>query len=311
MLLVGTASNMVTGQGMSYGGCTNGGPSLDTKIQLCSSQYFSAVVDVTVTIDQTSTMVNFSVETYKKRRKPVSGDIFDGTSMEDAFFSAGWPGKFGRNDVMLFNDGEEPWYGGPLAAIAVGPNYNTSADKLYNSTSLTFDANGLFQQYFGEVLREIWKQDAIEDDAVYSGISDGVTTTSRSRIVSNKSVGITLATLLLLSALLVLHVALMTRLSLRPLGLKEDPSKIEAAAALLLDDTAWKERLYDLDQMPQKYISSRLDGYVLRMTSGKLELLSQGENVRDSMCEPIPMKWFPLTYAGSRSDITKRSATTW
>jgi hypothetical protein len=233
ILLIGTAFNMVSGQGMCHGGCSNEGPSLDTKIQLCSNQYFSAVVDVTVTIDQTSTMVNFSAETYKKCREPVSHDVFDATSMEDAFFRADWPKKIGHNDGSLFKNGEEPWYSGPLATIAAGPDYNLSVDKLHNSTSLTLDANGLFQQYFGEVLMETWKQDAF-GNAAYSSIDEGVTTTFRSRIVINKSVGIILATLLLLSALLVLHVALMTRLPLRPLGLSEDPIKIEAAAALLL-----------------------------------------------------------------------------
>jgi hypothetical protein len=283
MLLVGTAFNMVTGQGMCYGGCSNGGPSFETKIQLCSTQYSSGWIDVDVVINQTSTTVGFDVEDYKRRRTPISHDIYNSTTMENTFFNAGWPERFGRNDGPLFNNGEEPWYGGPLAAIAAGPNYNTSAGKLYNSTSLQSDATGLLQQFFGELLMEGWKQDASEKSG-HLGFGVAAVTTSRSRILGNKSIGIALGILLLVSTLLVLHVCYMTRLVRRPLGLYQDPGKIEAAAGLLLEDIYLRKKLQKVDRLPQKDISVRLEGCVLGMTRGKLEILRHGdENVRDGM----------------------------
>jgi hypothetical protein len=283
MLLVGTAFNMVTGQGMCHEGCSNGGPSFETNIQLCSTQQSSGWVDVNVVINQTSTTVGFDVEDYKRHRTPVSHDDYYSTTMENAFFGSDWSGRFGRNDGTLFNNGEEPWYGGPLAAIAAGPRYNTSAGQLYNSTTLRSDATGLLQQFLGEMLMEGWKQDASEDSGyLVSGVA--AITTSRPRILGDKSIGITLGTLLLFSTLLVLHVCHMTRLTRRPLGLSQDPGTIETAAALLLEDVHLRKMLDKVDRLPQEDISSRLERCVLGMTRGKLEILRHEiENVRDGM----------------------------
>lgn len=272
MLLVGTAFNMVTGQGRCHGGCSNGNPSFDTKIQLCSAQYFSGWVDVTVAINQTSTTVGFDAEDYKRCRELIPDDIYDSTVMEDAFFSSDWSKKFGRNDGTLLNNGEEPWYGGPLAAIAAGSSYNTSADKLYNSTSLLSDASGLLQQFFGEKLMEGWKQDASEVSG-YLNFGVAAVTTSRLRILANKSAEITLALLLLVSGILILYVSHKTRLTRRPLGLYQDPGKIEAAATLLLEDEQLREQFRNVDKLSQNDIASRLNGYVLGMARGKLQIL--------------------------------------
>lgn len=276
MLLVGTAFNMVTGQGMCHGGCSNGDPSFDTKIQLCSTRYYSGWIDVTVATNQTSTTVDFDTGDYRQRRELIDNNTYDSTLMENAFFNSDWSGKFGRNDGTLFNNGEEPWYGGPLSAISAGPSYNLSAGKLYNSTSLLSDATGLLQQFFGETLMEEWKQDASEQSD-YLAFGVAAITTSKSRILASKSIGISLGILLLISGILILYVSHQTRLMRRPLGLYQDPGKIEAAAALLLEDVQLRKQFRNVDRMPQNYIASRLDRYVLGMAGGKLKILRREE----------------------------------
>jgi hypothetical protein len=304
MLLIGTAFNMVTGQGMCHGGCSNGDPSFDAKVQLCSSKYFSSRVDVTVAINQTSTRIGFDTEQYKQRRELISDNTFDPTLMEDAFFGSGWSDRFGRNDGTLFNNGDEPWYGGPLAAIAAGPKYDTDVNRLYNSTSLLSDASGLLQQSFGEIVMERWKQDT-SDGPGYLGFGVAGIITSRSRVTSSKSVGITLGILLFLSWCLILRVSYTTRLARRPLGLYQDPGKIEAAAALLLEDNRLKERFCNTDRVPQEHISSGLDELVLGMINGRLAVLRQeDESVRDGMYR-LAFLSNTMTYASFRQDTTE------
>ncbi|CAD0087627.1 unnamed protein product [Aureobasidium vineae] len=268
MLLVGIAKNMVTGNchGYCYG---EDAPYFDTKIQLCSSQYFSGSADATVLINQTSTTVVFDVEDYKRKRKLMPDTEYNSSTMESAFFSSSWSDKFGRNDGILYNNGDEPWYGGPLSVISAGPKYDTDSHRIYNSTSLLRDAKNLLQQFLGEMLMDKWKQRANEDTAT----STAEVTTSKSRVVANKDVGITLAILLLLSGMAILHAFYTTRVAQRPLGLYQDPGKIEAVATLILGDSVLREQLSDTDVLSQECISLRLEGYVLSMIRGRLQIL--------------------------------------
>ena len=131
---------------------------------------------------------------------------------------------------------------------------------------------------------EGWKQGASAHPADFE-VDNAAVIVPRSRILVSKSSGITLGVLLLLSTMLILHVFYMTRLVRRPLGLYQDPGKIESAAALLLEDDHLKQRLLNVDRLPQKHLDSRLDGCVLGMTSGKLVILSREDrNLRDGMC---------------------------
>ncbi|KAI4726287.1 hypothetical protein E4T49_05920 [Aureobasidium sp. EXF-10728] len=264
---------MVTGNchGYCYG---EDAPYFDTKIQLCSSQYFSGSIDATVSINQTSTTVVFDIEDYKRKRKLMPATEYNSSLVESAFYSSSWSDKFGRNDGTLYNNGDEPWYGGPLAVISAGPKYDTDSQRVYNSTSLLTDAKNLLQQFLGEMLIDEWKQQANQDTAIFTA----EITTSRSRVVANKDVGITLAFLLLLSGVAILQVFYTTRVAQRPLGLYQDPGKIEAVAALLSGDSHLSEKLQSTDVLSQKCMESGLGGLVLNMTRGKLKILRRGDD---------------------------------
>ncbi|KAI4718179.1 hypothetical protein E4T48_05639 [Aureobasidium sp. EXF-10727] len=264
---------MVTGNchGYRYG---EDAPYFDTKIQLCSSQYFSGSTDATVSINQTSTTVVFDVEDYRRKRKLMPVTEYNSSLMESVFFSSSWSDKFGRNDGTLYNNGDEPWYGGPLAVISAGPKYDTDSQRIYNSTSLVTDAKSLLQQYLGEMLMDEWKQQANQDTATFTA----EVTTSRSRVVANKDVGTILAILLLLSGIAILHVFFTTRVAQRPLGLYQDPGKIEAVAALLSRDSHLLEHLRGTDVLFQKRMDLRLGKHVLSMDRGKLGILRRGDD---------------------------------
>ncbi|KAH0367724.1 hypothetical protein KCU65_g4438, partial [Aureobasidium melanogenum] len=218
MLLVGSASNMVTGN--CHGYCFGeDSPSFDTKIMLCSSQCYSSSIDATVLINQTLTTVVFDTDIYHKTRERLPEASYNFSLMESTFFASNWSAKFGRNDGTLYNNGDDPWYGGPLSAIVAGPKYNMDFHRLYNSTSLLSDATSMLQQFLGETLMEAWKQDTNRDQATLAAS----VITSRPRIVASQGIGITLGLLLLLSGLLTSLVYYETRLSRRPLGLDQDP----------------------------------------------------------------------------------------
>jgi hypothetical protein len=203
MLLVGIASNMVTGNC-----CADEIRSFDAKILLCSSRYLSALVDATVSINQTSTTVAFDVDKYDHDRKTLPEAFYNSSLVEHAFFTSSWAEKFGRNDGPLYNNGENPWYGGPLSAITAGPKYNMDPQSLYHSTSLLSDVTSLFQQFFGETLLDTWKQDMEQD--LTASIAAVILT--RTRIVASVGVGLSLGTLILLSGLMILTVLHKTRL---------------------------------------------------------------------------------------------------
>jgi hypothetical protein len=267
MLLVGIASNMVTGNC-----CADEIRSFDAKILLCSSRYFSALVDATVSINQTSTTVAFDVDKYNLDRKTLPETLYNSSLVEHAFFTSSWAEKFGRNDGPLYNNGENPWYGGPLSAITAGPKYNMDPQSLYNSTSLLSDVTSLFQQFFGETLLDSWKQDMEQDLAA----SNAAVILTRTRIVASVGVGLSLGTLILLSGLMILTVLHKTRLVRRPLNLYQDPGKIESGAALLLGHSMLREKLCNTDLLLQDSVL-KLDGYVLTVVSGRLNVIALEE----------------------------------
>jgi len=231
----------------------------------------------------------FDADNYRHDRERLTEAIYNTSLVESMFFASNWSAKFGRNDGTLYNNGDEPWYGGPLSATAAGPKYNMDPHKLYNSTSLLSDVTNLLQQFLGETLMEAWKQDFNRDQStLFAGI-----TTSRLRIVTSHGVGATLGALLLLSNLSMLHVYYTTRLVRRPLGLDQDPGKIEAAASLLLGDPFLRDKLDHIDTLSRDELSLRLEGYVLGMIGGKLRILRHEEN------DPSDEGWCILAYARS------------
>ncbi|THZ06847.1 hypothetical protein D6C93_01292 [Aureobasidium pullulans] len=268
MVLVGTALDLVVGD--PYTAKT---PRFDAELLLCSSKYFSSMVDATVAINQTSVTVMFDVDDYYRTRRPLSEEALNSSSIEQAFFASGWSERFGRNPGSLYNNADGPWYGGPLSAIAAGHRYNEDPRKLQNLTSLLPDMKAMFQQFFGEKLLESWTQSVDRDLA----IPDAKVTVTKARIIASEDVGFPLAVLLLCSGLLISGVAYLTRLERRPLNLSQEPGKIESTVALILGDSVLRELLCNSDKLSQETLSSGLKDCVLGVTRGQIFVMSNSD----------------------------------
>lgn len=225
---------------------------------LCSEKFYSANISATASINQTSTVVDFDEEGYLRKRVPLDSKIFNITQLRASFLSPNWTKHFQPFDST------NVVFAGPLSGIAANTEYNNIPEKLIAGSNLKQQASELYQQFFGEMLFQ-----ALESKPQI-GTSSGHIVASKRRILVSMGIGITLASLLVVSACYVAIVAYTTRLSRRALNLVQDPGTIAAAASLVVFHSEGRLDFKGTDCFSQKALTTRLKKRAFRVTHGDL-----------------------------------------
>jgi hypothetical protein len=244
------------------------------EAHLCSHNFYSSEVLATISMNQTSTNITYDQAENLRNRRVLDPAIYDVSQLQDSFFSSNWSTHF------LSLSQTAAVFGGPFVSIAAGVKYSNNITELLNSSSLPQQANGLYQQYLGEML--------------LASLSSGIETTAETvsgqriifqrRIVVTVGIGITVAAMLLTSSICVVLIAHQTSLSRRALNLNQDPGTISAVALLLSDSQDVRASFTGTDQLSQQCVSHKIGRRKYMLTDGNLSL---GDPDDDSACEGI------------------------
>ena len=168
---------------------------------VCSSTYYQAELHVTVTVSVSQSTVTFDEATFNDSRMLLDSTVFDVNSFEESFLNAQWATKFQPPAVAAKNNDGRPMIGGPLLPIAA--RHNWDVDAILASSSLANEAQTTKQRFFGEALQNAFTSIGKQNAPSFSG----QTSLLESRVVVNFAIGISLGTLLLLSAFMIIAVS--------------------------------------------------------------------------------------------------------
>ncbi|KAI5203569.1 hypothetical protein E4T39_04140 [Aureobasidium subglaciale] len=249
---------------------------------ICKANFFSANVNVTVSISEEATSVDFDNDEFMTQRSSLDPIKYDLSHLEDNFLQTNWSKKFFSTTTLVI-----PPYTGPLLAIAADPDYNNDAGTIINSSSLLEKASRLHQQYFGEMLLPTLNT---ASDHVDSG--SGEIMILERRIIVVSSIAVTLVVLLFVSCGCTIMVAYTTRLAQRTLHLYQDPGSITAVAALIATDRNARNEFQDADKVSNDALMVLLAEHQFKIEHGRL--LSA-----DSVKSPSQDGKSPLTITSS------------
>ncbi|KAI5235982.1 hypothetical protein E4T42_09575 [Aureobasidium subglaciale] len=244
---------------------------------ICKADFFSANINVTVSIRGEATTVDFDNKEFVAQRKPLDPNQYDLSVLEDNFLQTNWSKKFFSTTTLV-----TPPYTGPLLAIAADPDYNNDADAIINSTSLLEKASRLHQQYFGEMLLPTLNTASGQVDS-----SSGEIMVLERRIIVVSSIAVTLVVLLFVSCGCTVIVAYTTRSAQRTLHLYQDPGSITAVATLIAKDRHARNEFYGTDRMSNDALMILLAKRQFKIEHGRLlsadDAKSRG---KDGQCIP-------------------------
>ena len=227
--------------------------------QICSTTYYKGDLETTVTISASQTSVSFDKNLYEELKHPM-GSSFDKASFEELFHGPEWATKFQPPSA---NNTVTKIIGGPLLPIAALHNF--SIEALMDTADLVQQAKATKQRFFGEALQNKFESLGAKNAATIAGRS----TLIESRVVVNFAVGISLAILFLLSAVMLALVLWHSSAGRRPLGLSRDPASAAATAALIAGHSSRFE-FHGMDRASKSELNELIGNKSFRLRSEEL-----------------------------------------
>jgi hypothetical protein len=227
---------------------------------VCSTHYYQADVECTVTTSTSGSDVAFDEERFHgiKDQMPAS---FDRKSFESLFYSDQWTSKFQPPTSPVLRP--KPSIGGALLPIAALHNWNLN--EMMTSSTILPEAKVIKQRFFGEALQKTFTSIGKHNATTILG----TVKTFKSRVVVDLAIGATLAILLSLSACSLSAVWFFSRPSRRSLGLSHDPASVAAITSLISNEHT-RSYFSGTDRMTKDEMSTALRHRLFRMTEGRL-----------------------------------------
>ena len=238
---------------------------------VCSSTYYQADLKTTVTTSSSQTSVSFDERTFQELKRPMSPN-FDIESFEKIFLGSQWVSKFQPPNQQV---DKRPEIGGPLLPIAALHNWDI--EEMMMNASVVSEAKATKQRFLGEALQNTFASFVPKNAQSISG----QLTQLESRVVLNFAVGITLASLLLLSVLMFMAVLFYSRLNRRPLGVGRDPASAAAISALITKDEIVRSCFEGRDRVSKESMNATLKDVSLRLRAGQLYVMENSATPED------------------------------
>jgi len=258
--------------------------SFKLEAELCSHDFYSSEVLVTVSMNQSSTNITFDHDENLRNRRLLNPAVYNISQLQDSFFSSDWANHF------LSLRQSTPVFGGPFISIAAGDKYSNNITKLFTSSSLPQEANELYQQFLGEMLLASLSPGIDRNPETIAGHRN----IFQRRIVVNVGIGMALGTIMLTSSISIVLIAYYTSLSRRALNLNQDPGTISAATLLVAADQDVRLAFTDTDRLSQRAISHKIGDQKYNLTHGNLILIDQNNDDRKgvTICYRVTMMRF-------------------
>lgn len=210
-------------------------PLQDRKVgvagMICRSQYYQAIVPVTVSMADNGTSFNFDEREFVRTRSSMTSDIFNTAAFTNSFFSSSW-GNY-LNQVQGDKYRKVP-FGGPVVVLAAKNNFST-VDML-SHPDLTSRLALIQQRALGEALQGQFQK-------LQTRNINGLITRRSRRIIVVQTVAVILEVVIFLILCLFLGTLYSTRLDRRPLGVDHDVAYIDTVASLVSHDTRSLHRI--------------------------------------------------------------------
>ncbi|KAI4719200.1 hypothetical protein E4T48_04508 [Aureobasidium sp. EXF-10727] len=252
------------------------------RAHLCATSFYAGVATITVSLNQTSTTVNFDKDEYIENAKQLDSQKYKLAQLVNAFISPHWQSLFMQTE-----------FAGPLLALASSPDYNSDPTSMVNSTSLLDRGSNLFQHFFGEMLLMTLQQNSQlnispSGSQLRTNAVMGERSITERRIVASPGIGIAIGLLIMVSTCCIVVVTYYSRVCRRPLNLLEDPGTIAAAASSICADANARAIFEGSDQLPTEALISRLKNSMFSIDRGSLVLMDSGRKVAQDSRTFVP-----------------------
>ena len=147
------------------------------------------------------------------------------------------------------------------------------------NTSVLNEAKAIKQRFLGEALQNTFAS----FDPKTAQLISGRLTQLEHRVVLNFAVGITLASLFLLSSVMFMAVLVYSRLSRRPLGVHRDPGSAAAISALIAKDGVTRSCFEGRDRVLKERMSTSLKDMSFRLRAGQLHVVKNSTNTENQV----------------------------
>ena len=232
---------------------------------VCSSIYYQADVETSVTTSSSQTSVSSDTEAFQQLKRPMSAD-FDIVSFEQIFLGSQWLTKLqppGQTSDMRAR------FGGPLLPIAT--LYDNNIQQMMANASVLGQAKVTKQRFLGEALLNTFSSIGSQNAESIPGHF----TQLEHRVLVSFAIGVTLAALLFLSAIMFVDVLYHSRLNRRPLGLTRDPASAAATSALIAEDEDSRGCLEGQDRASRETMVMLLKHTFFRLRAGTIRAVEK------------------------------------
>jgi hypothetical protein len=235
--------NAAAGAGIQLNRTYERSPDFRMKALLCQSQYTVEERNTTTSIGQGKEPNITLVGSGHTRREPITKALIDIPEFEKMTLQDTWKDFFNAESIATDADramggSESPYSNENMTTSApnffglgplLGALYAFNVTEMFNDKDFTSRAARVKGRFFTECLRE-----ALNDPNVTAvAITKGEATVVENRIMVLREIGVALATLFLVSFLLLIVVLWVSRPSLRPVDLSMDPGSTLGHAMLV------------------------------------------------------------------------------
>jgi hypothetical protein len=198
------------------------------KAQICTTKVYQADVAVTITNLASRTRVDFNETSFKEQRAEILPTVLDVPKLRRVLIDPRWSDHLSeplRNAGQPLETGGFPMYDG--ASAALGAFYEWNLGVMLQAEDIPARARQIQQRLFGELIQISTGRSNASEVRRHAG---SVIRTER-RILAVPQVAIAVASLLVLSLVILSLLFWISRLSIRPLGLVQDPATVVGLAS--------------------------------------------------------------------------------
>jgi hypothetical protein len=219
-----------------------------TLSHICTSTYYQAELPLSIDVSPKSTEIGFNVTLFHEKRIPIPETAFNASRLNAYRYSSDWLGYL-SNTISTAGQYSSLRYSSLVpsfedAAAFLGAVYDWNLADMMQRSDIPEQASRIQARIFGELLHV----SMIQPDGSIVHPQPGSVVEMQRRIVVTPEIATTLAALLALSMGLLALMCWLSRLSRRPLNLRQDPATVISTASLIGTYPTPCPRISNLDQ---------------------------------------------------------------
>jgi len=260
-LLFNTTRECETGEILFAAQWPRNRSSVETSAHFCHQAYYWADVSVSVRQSHSLTVATLDKDEFEFKKEPVALALADTNAFQLTFLSTQW-------DEHLFpirsaSRNDRGSLSGPSTLLGAG--FNFSVSEMATNDLLLADAARIKQRAFGEAVIA-----SVRNAKRTSASGERSQKLRRVHIV--EPIAYVIESVILIQLMLLIGVMTSSRLSVRPLRLRNDPALTSTIVSLLEQSSSVSKHLAPLYRWPTKDAERTLTPAQSRLSSNKLSL---------------------------------------